>query len=131
VDKLLHGELGYTYIDSRDLSTGEVLKFRPRNTLYGSMQLNIEHLTVEGDYRYMSRVEAIDENLVRFAPIVDGDQRVAIKVVDIRAFYELSGAGLPVRVGLNITNIFNYHYVELIGNLAPVRTVMLTLDGLF
>ncbi len=131
VDKLLHGELGYTYIDSKDLSTGEVLKFRPRNTLYGSMQLNIEHLTVEGDYRYMSRVEAIDENLVRFAPMVDGDQRVPIKVADIRAFYELSGAGLPVRVGLNITNIFNYHYVELIGNLAPVRMVTLTVDGLF
>jgi outer membrane receptor for ferrienterochelin and colicins len=131
VDKLLQGQLGYTYIDSKDLSTGEVLKFRPRNTLYGSMQLSLEHLTLEGDYRYLSRVEAIDENLVRFAPIVDGDQRVPIKVADLRAFYDLSGDNLPVRIGLSVTNMFNYHYVELIGNLSPVRMVTLTLDGLF
>ncbi len=131
VDKLLHGELGYTYIDSKDLSTGEVLKFRPRNTFYGSLQLAIEQFTLETDYRYMSRVEAIDENLVRLAPIIDGDQRVPIKVADVRAFYELSGAGLPLRIGLNITNMFNYHFVELIGNLAPVRMVSFTLDGLF
>jgi iron complex outermembrane receptor protein len=131
VDKLLNGELGYTYIDSKDLSTGEVLKFRPRNTLYGSLQLNIEHLTLETDYRYMSRVEAIDENLVRFAPITDGDQRVPIKVADLRAFYDLSGVYVPVRLGLTITNMFNYHFVELIGNLSPVRMVSLTLDGLF
>ncbi len=131
VDKVLNGELGYTYIDSKDLSTGEVLKFRPRNTLYGSLQLNIDHLTIRADYRYMSRVDAIDENLVRFAPIIDGDQRVPIEVADIRAFFELSGIMVPVRVGLSVTNMFNYHYVELIGNLAPVRTVMFTLDGLF
>jgi hypothetical protein len=30
-----------------------------------------------------------------------------------------------------VTNVFNYHYVELIGNLSPVRMVMLTVDGLF
>jgi len=131
VDRVLTGDLGYTYIDSKDLSTGEVLKFRPRNTLYASAQLNIAHWTLQGDYRYMSRVEAIDENLVRFAPIVDGDARVPIKLADVRTFYDLSGMTLPVRIGLSVTNMFNYHYVELIGNLAPVRMVMLTLDGLF
>ena len=131
VEKMLQAELGYTYVDSKDLSTGEVLKFRPRNTLYGSLQFNIEHLTVEGDYRFLSRVEAIDENLVRFAPIVDGDQRVPIKVADARVFYDLSTMNLPLRVGLSVTNLFNYHYVELIGNLAPVRLATITIDGVF
>ncbi|HEY6950788.1 MAG TPA: TonB-dependent receptor [Bacteroidota bacterium] len=131
VGKMLQGEAGYTYIDTKDLSTGEVLKFRPRHSFYGSLQLNFEHLAVVGDYRYMSRVEAIDENLVRFAPIVDGDQRVAIKVADLRVFYDLTAAALPVRVGINVTNVFNYHYVELIGNLAPIRLVSFTIDGLF
>lgn len=131
VGKMLQGELGYTYIDARDLSTGEILKFRPRHIFYGSMQLSLEHLAVVGDYRYMSRVEAIDENLVRIAPIIDGDQRVPIKVADARVFYDLSGATLPVRIGVSVTNIFNYHYVELIGNLAPIRLVTFTVDGVF
>ncbi len=131
IDKVLKAEGGYTYIDSKDLSTGTVLKFRPRHTLYGSLQLSLEHLTLVGDYRYLSRVEAIDENLVRFAPVADGDQRVPIKVADLRAFYELSGEGVPIRLGLSVTNMFNYHYVELIGNLAPVRLVTFSIDGLF
>jgi outer membrane receptor for ferrienterochelin and colicins len=131
VDKLLQGQLGYTYIDSKDLSTGEVLKFRPRTTLYGSMQVSLGHLVFESDYRYLSRIEAIDENLVRLAPIVDGDERVPIKVFDLRVFYDLSDVNLPVRLGLSVTNVFNYHYVELIGNLSPVRQVSLTVDGLF
>jgi len=131
VERVLRGELGYTYIDSKDLSTGEVLKFRPRHTVYGTLQLSIEQLTLEADYRYLSRVEAIDDQLVRFAPIVDGDERVPIKVADLRAFYDLSAAELPLRLGVSVTNMFNYHYVELIGNLAPIRTITFTVDGLF
>jgi hypothetical protein len=107
------------------------LKFRPRNTFYASLQTNLGHMTLEGDYRFMSRVEAIDEALVRFAPIIDGDARVPIKVADLRCFYDLGGLELPVRVGVSITNLFNYHYVELIGNLAPIRLVTFTVDGLF
>ena len=131
IDRVLAAEGGYTYIDSRDLTTGEVLKFRPRHTLYGTLQLSVEHLTLVGDYRYLSRVESIDTNLVRFAPIADGDQLVPIKVADLRAFYEFSGEGLPIRLGLSVTNMFNYHYVELIGNLAPVRLVTFSIDGHF
>ncbi len=131
IDKILRIDGGYTYIDSKDLSTNSVLKFRPRHTFYGSLQIGIGNLKLTGDYRYLSRVEAIDENLVRFAPVVDGDERVPIKVVDVRAFYELTDAGLPLRLGLNITNAFNYHYVELIGNLAPVRLITLSVDGVF
>ncbi len=131
VPNIFRGQFAYTYIDSKDLSTGAVLKFRPRNTLYGNLQLTAEHFTLEGDYRYLSRIEAIDENLVRYGPILDGDQRVPIKVVDVRVFYDLAELQIPIRVGLGITNLFNYHYVELIGNLAPIRTYMLTIDGMF
>ena len=131
VDRVLRAEGGYTFIDSKDLSTGGVLKFRPRHTLYGSLKLNVDRLSIVGDYRYLSRVEAIDSNLVRFAPITDGDALVPIKVADIRAFYEFSELGLPIRCGVSVTNVFNYHYVELIGNLAPGRLVSFSIDGVF
>jgi len=37
--------------------------------------------------------------------------------------------GLPVHVGFNVNNLLNYHYVELVGNLGPVRTYTLSIDG--
>ena len=77
----------------------------------------------------MSRVEAIDENLVRLAPIVDGDYRVATNVVDAGITYNLNNLGIPLTVGLTIKNLTNYYYVELIGNLAPVRTYYVSLES--
>jgi outer membrane receptor protein involved in Fe transport len=124
-------DIGYTYTWPVDLTDQSILKFRPRHLLYGSGTFSWNHLRASADARYLSRIERIDENLVRLAPIVNGDQRVAIKLVDVRASYELSGLGFPVRVGLNINNLLNYSYVELLGNLGPVRTYYLTIEGMF
>jgi len=86
-------------------------------------------LQTELGYRYVSRVEAIDENLVRFAPIVDGDVRVPCSVLDAGITYNLTHLGLPLAVGLNIKNLTNYSYVELLGNLAPVRTIYVSVES--
>jgi len=83
------------------------------------------------DFRFLSRIERIDENLVRLAPIVNGDQRVAVKIVDLRMSYDLIELGAPLRVGFTINNLLNYSYVELLGNFGPVRTYVLTLEGMF
>jgi outer membrane receptor protein involved in Fe transport len=80
-------------------------------------------------YRYVSRVEAIDENLVRLAPIVDGDYRVPCSVLDAGITYNLTHLGLPLTVGLTIKNLTNYYYVELVGNLAPVRTYYISVES--
>ncbi|HEY4612906.1 MAG TPA: TonB-dependent receptor, partial [Bacteroidota bacterium] len=129
--KLLSSDFGYTYTYPEDLSLDTILKFRPRHLFFASAQLTHGSLRASADFRYISRIERIDDNLVRLAPIIHGDQRTDIKVVDLRASYDLAELGLPVRVGFNINNLLNYHYVELIGNLAPVRTFGLVLDGVF
>jgi outer membrane receptor for ferrienterochelin and colicins len=126
---VLLSELGYTYAWPRDLADQSILKFRPRHLFYASTAATIGDARISGDYRYVSRIDRIDENLVRLAPIVHGDQRVAIHVVDVRAWYDLSVVGFPLRAGLNVKNLLNYHYVELIGNLAPLRTFVLSLEG--
>jgi iron complex outermembrane receptor protein len=124
-------DIGYTYTWPLDLADHTILKFRPRHLLYGSGMFTWNHIRASADARYLSRIERIDDNLVRLAPIVNGDQRVAIKIVDVRASYDLIGLGLPARVGLNINNLLNYSYVELLGNLGPVRTYYLTIEGMF
>ena len=129
--KFFSTDIGYTYVWPLDLADNTILKFRPRHLLYGNGVFLWNQLRVSADARYISRIERIDENLVRLAPIVNGDQRVAIKLVDLRASYDLIGLRLPLRVGLNVNNLLNYSYVELLGNLGPVRTYFITIEGLF
>jgi len=129
--RILSTDIGYTYTWSRDLDANQVLKFRPRHLLYISGQCSWEHARLMADFRFLSRIERIDENLVRLAPIVNGDQRVAVKIVDLRTSYDLIQLGAPLRVGFTINNLLNYSYVELLGNLGPVRSYVLTLEGMF
>ncbi len=129
LDRLISTDFSYTYVDPVDLSDNSVLRFRPRHLFYASLTGNYRQLRAEINFRYVSRLEAIDENLVRLAPIVDGDQRVACKVVDAGVTYSLINAGLPLSIGLTVKNLTNYYYVELIGNLAPLRTYYLSVEG--
>jgi outer membrane receptor for ferrienterochelin and colicins len=125
----LSTDLSYTYMEPKDMTTGSVLKFRPRNLFYASLTATYKQLQAVLNYRYISRIEAIDENLVRLAPIVDGDQRVASKVVDAGISYNLMDKGLPVTIGLTVKNLNNYAYAELVGNLSPVRTYYVSIEG--
>jgi iron complex outermembrane receptor protein len=127
--RFLTTDISYTYIDPIDLIHNTVLKFRPRNLFYASLIAQYQQWQTEVNYRYVSRVEAIDENLVRLAPIVDGDQRVACNVIDAGITYNLIDFNLPLTIGLTIKNLTNYYYVELLGNLSPVRTFYVSVEG--
>ncbi|MFH0992169.1 MAG: TonB-dependent receptor [bacterium] len=129
--KYISTEFGYTYISPLDVNQDTVLKFRPRHLLNCTLSITLDHWNAGVDARYISRVERIDEKLVYFAQITDGEKRVPIKVVDARLSYDLVRLGLPLRLGLNVTNLLNYHYVEFLGNLSPVRTYYLILEGMF
>ena len=130
-NRFLTTDVSYTYIDPIDLSQNTVLKFRPRNLFYASLIAQFRKWQAELNYRFVSRVEAIDENLVRLAPIVDGDNRVACNVIDAGITYNLSNLGVPLNIGLTVKNLTNYYYVELLGNLAPLRTYYLSVESAF
>jgi outer membrane receptor protein involved in Fe transport len=83
------------------------------------------------DFRYISRVDRIDDELVEVGIIPDGDERVPIYVTDARVGVDLGVAHLPFTLTLNVNNIFQRNYVELIGNLMPPRTYVLTLEARF
>ena len=128
-NRFLTTDLSYTFIDPVDLNDNTVLKFRPRHLFYASVNTQYYQWRMELDYRYVSRVEAIDENLVRLAPIVDGEHRVPCSVGDAGITYNFTSLGLPLNIGLTIKNLSNYSYVELLGNLSPVRTYYLSVES--
>ncbi len=122
-------EMSYTYLYPRDRTQSDILKYRPRHLLYASATAYIGALSLGADFRYISRVERIDEELVNLGVIKDGDQRVSISVTDLRAGFDFSMLNLPLAATLNVRNLFQYNYVELIGNMAPPRSTVLTLEA--
>lgn len=123
-------EAGYTAMWPEDVGQGLVLKFRPRHILMTSITLDPGVVRLTADYRFISRVDRIDDQLVQLAPIIHGQYRVPIHVLDFRGMASLKVGGIPLRIGAHVRNVMNYHYVELIGNLAPPRTFSISVEGL-
>ncbi len=130
---VLHGALrlngGYTYVYPIDRTTGDFLKYRPRHVLTSNLQAHVGRFMAGADFRFISRVDRIDNELVDLGIIPDGDERVPITVTDVRVGVDLGFVNLPVSLTVNVNNLFQRNYVELIGNIMPPRTYVLTLEG--
>jgi len=111
----------YTYLWARDLETGTALRYRPRNIFYSGLDFRKWNFDFGINFRYTSRVEEIDDELVDLGIVVDGDLRVPVYTTDVRLGYNFIAYHLPLNIYLNIKNLFNYNYVELIGNLRNIR----------
>ena len=123
--------LSYTYLWPRDIEENLVLKYRSRHTAIAG--LNFKHDIFEAgiDFRFLSRVEKIDDELVNLGTVPDGNKRVNIYVLDARIGAHLFNYNIPCRLFLNVNNLLNYNYVELIGNIAPLRNYSLNAEFIF
>ncbi len=96
--------------------------------LYTSATGRLGPLSMTVDFRYISRVERIDEELVDAGVVPDGDQRVPIYVTDLRFGADFSLGSVPLTAEFNVNNLFQHRYVELIGNIMPPRNYVLVLQ---
>ncbi|MEO6940253.1 MAG: TonB-dependent receptor [Candidatus Kapaibacterium sp.] len=127
---LLALRLGYTYIYPKDATTGEVLKFRPRHLLQSRAEIKFAGISISSDFRYVSAYETYDSTLA--IQVKDGDQRVPAYVLDARIGYSFEQSmKLPLEITLQAQNVLNYYYVEILGNLAPLRSYSLRLETRF
>ncbi|HEX4574601.1 MAG TPA: TonB-dependent receptor [Gemmatimonadales bacterium] len=110
--------ISYTFLDTRDDSTGSVLAFRPRHVATLGADYAWRSLTVGGDFRFVSRIERIE-----LAGSYAGDPRVAAKVLDLRAAWQRGAWSAR----LLVTNALNYIYSLTPGTLEPVRTLSVVL----
>lgn len=123
--------LNYVYLWARDIKLDKSLKYRPRNTIYTRAEYYLGSLELGADFRFWSRVEEIDNELVDYNIVRDGNKRVPVYVLDLRTGYNLLSLGFPGKIYLNVNNALNYNYVEIIGNLSPIRNVSLSTEILF
>ena len=119
----------YTYIYPRDISANTLLKYRSREIFYASAEFSRSIFRVSVDFRYLSKFGNYDQQLVQLGIVKDGDQRVPAYVTDVRAGVDLKSVGYPIGIDFIVNNAFEYYYVEMIGNIAPIRnySVVLTM----
>jgi len=123
--------VGYTYAYPEDLVTREILRYRPRDLFYVNLTGRAGMFSAGGDFRFVSRVDNIDIELVNLGIIPDGDQRQDILVTDIRAGADFAATGIPLSATFQVNNLFQRNYVELTGNIMPPRTYVLVLESKF
>jgi iron complex outermembrane receptor protein len=114
---------GYTYCDPWDLSQKKYLTYRPRHIFYNNVTLQYNNLQLNIDYRFISRYDQIDKDFAAFIP--NARERIAAHIVDLRLLMPFALAGMDLETSLQINNVFQYHYVDLIGSIAPIRHVIL------
>jgi outer membrane receptor protein involved in Fe transport len=130
---LLYFSTGYNYLWARDIEKNISMKYRPRNIVYSQIKFTPGQFDFGIDFRYWSRVAEIDNALAEppLALVVDGEKRVPVYVADLVAGYTLTIGNLPAKLFINVKNVFNYYYVEFIGNIAPIRNFSLSAEIFF
>ncbi|MEE9429987.1 MAG: TonB-dependent receptor [Melioribacteraceae bacterium] len=123
--------VGYTFLHSLDIELDKPLKYRPKHSVVTSIDFAKSFYEFGFDFRYSSEVERIGDELVVLGLVPDGDKRVPIVVLDARVGANLFSYNVPLRVFLNANNILNYNYVEVIGNLAPIRNFSFNFEFVF
>lgn len=119
------------YLNTEDKGRNRAMKYRPKFTASTSWLYSRQFFTLVYDFRYWSRVDEIDDELVLLGLVKDGNKRTEVFVSDITAGYLLGGFNLPVKISFSVKNIFNYSYVEMIGNIAPLRNFSINIESFF
>lgn len=123
--KELYFNLGYTYVYARDIMLNDYLKYRPRHLMYLHSRWLVSFLTLGADYRFISRYDRIDDRLTALIP--DADAYGNAHVVDVRLETDFRFNSIPLLVTLQLNNILQYHYIDQIASIAPIRNYVLTM----
>ncbi|MBS1903165.1 MAG: TonB-dependent receptor [Bacteroidetes bacterium] len=126
----LSARLAYTYVYPRNRQTNAILEYRPRHLLQTRLGTQWGKWEGSADFRYVSQYESVDSVLSRQVP--DGGARVNAYVLDARISRDMQDVtGLPAKLTFQVENLLNYYYVEIVGNVAPLRSYSVRIETAF
>jgi len=128
-DRFYQTQVGYTYAYPEDVGSHSILNHRQRHVFQSQNFFTVDPVWLGIDLRYLSRMEKVDSLLENAVP--DGDKRVGSLVVDLHSGVDWELEGLEMRTSFHINNILQYYYTDFIGNLAPLRNYLLTIETKF
>jgi iron complex outermembrane receptor protein len=118
--------LSYTYLKPMDRVENDILRFRSKHLFYVNTVMSYSIMELGIDFRYISRIEQIDKEFAIY--IVDAEERVPTYTVDTHLSTIFKFGDVPLRTSFRINNLLQYNYVELIGNIAPIRIFTLSIE---
>jgi len=117
-----------TLMDPKDLTLNQTLNYRSELLWHNSIIAPITNfISIQIDYRYKKKFNSIDKQLGLI--VKDIDAFVDMNVVDFRLisnfrdFMNFNG-----KLVLSASNLFDYYYTIMVGNLAPTRRIMIQLQ---
>jgi outer membrane receptor for ferrienterochelin and colicins len=120
-------ESSVTLMNPKDLTLNQTLKYRSKILWYTRLMLPFNFFEIQIDHRYLSMIENIDNRLSLY--IKNSDARVPVNVIDARLIFRLEKLNeIPLTFTLNVKNLLNYYYLDMVGNLAPFRNISLQVD---
>lgn len=126
LDRMMQIQISYTFVYPEDVANKSILNHRSRHLLYLTNRISIDPMNIRMDFRYISKMERLDSLLQKI--ISDADQRVAAYVVDLHFSADWKFSGLMLTTAFHVNNLLQYYYTDFIGNLAPLRNYVLTLE---
>ena len=110
-------DIGYTYMDPRDLQTRGTLAYRPRHLLTTGLTVMMGKVNLGADFRYISKLDVVK--------VYPQDDRVAQKVLNLRGMYTFGGYSLT----LSVNNALNHNHTQMERTLEPLRHYVLTFSA--
>jgi outer membrane receptor for ferrienterochelin and colicins len=112
-------DIGYTYMDPRDLDLDKVLAYRSKHIFTGSVTYSWNFAEIGFDYRWISKLEEVK--------VYPKDDRVDQKVANIRASIHYG----MYTLSFNANNVFNHNHTQQERTLLPIRHYVATFSSSF
>ncbi|MCB0702098.1 MAG: hypothetical protein KDC55_05255, partial [Ignavibacteriae bacterium] len=108
-----------TYLNPRNIIENKDLKYRSNYLWYSSINYRLLPFEVQLDYRFKSKYNEIDIRLGN--TIKDHDLVIDAHILDVSFSLYSEIFESKTKFTLNIKNALNYYYLEMVGNMAPIR----------
>jgi iron complex outermembrane receptor protein len=108
-----------TYLNPKNIVENKDLKYRSNYLWYSSLNYKLLPFEVQLDYRYKSKYNEIDERLG--STIKDHNLKIDAHILDISFSVYSDIFDSKTKFTMNVKNALNYYYLEMVGNMAPIR----------
>ncbi len=108
-----------TYLNPKNIVENKDLKYRSNYLWYNTLNYQLLPFELQFDYRYKSKYNEIDDILG--LTIKNHDLKIDAHILDISLSVYSDLFDTKTKFTMNVKNALNYYYLEMVGNMAPIR----------
>jgi len=110
-----------TYLNPEDLTVNKDLKYRSNILFYNTLIYRLMPFQIQLDYRYKSKYNEVDGELG--LAIDNYDLKIDAHILDFSLSAFSDFLGTKSKFTFNVKNALNYYYLDMVGNMAPIRFI--------